>query len=70
MSDPCTCSECNAKQNRIAAFGAIRRAATLARTNDKVARHYAWEGDPQAYAFRMAANNVRRAIRHAIGDES
>ena len=69
MSDPCTCSECNAKKNRIASFGAIRRAATLARTNDKIARRYAWEGDPQAFAFRMAANDIRRAIRAAIGSD-
>lgn len=70
MSNPCTCSECNTKQNRIAAFGAIRRAAILARINDKIARRYAWEGDPQAFAFRMAANDIRRAIRVAIGDAS
>jgi hypothetical protein len=66
MSEPCTCPHCNAKQNRIAAYGAIRRAATVARQNDKAARHFAWEGDSQAYAFRMAAVNVRRAIRAAI----
>ena len=53
--------------DRSEAFGAIRRAAEIARTSDKIARRYAWDGDPQAFAFRMAANNVRRAIRAAIG---
>ena len=70
MSDPCTCEQCNAKQNRIAAFKAIRRAATIARENDKFASHFACGNDPPAYAFRVAAINVRRAIRRAIGDAS
>jgi hypothetical protein len=54
---------------RTEAFAAIRSAAEIARTSDKVARRYAWAGDPQAYAFRIAANDVRRAIRAAIGSE-
>jgi len=54
---------------RTEAFAAIRRAAEIARISDRVARHYAWEGNPQAYAFRIAANDVRRAIRAAIGSE-
>jgi hypothetical protein len=53
-------------ENTSAAVGAIRRAVAIARTNDKIARRYAWEGDPQAFAFRMAADSVRRAIRQAM----
>lgn len=54
---------------RLAAFGAIRRAVEMARNHDKVARHYAWEGDPQAHVWRTAAISIRRAIRAAIGSE-
>lgn len=48
---------------RVAAFGAIRRAATIARENDRD-----WETmrDPAASA---AAYDVRRAIRAAIGSD-
>lgn len=73
MSDPCTCSECNAKQNRIVAFGAIRRAA-------EIARHHEWEAriielGATDFAKRLAAEHfclakaVRRAIRAAIGSD-
>lgn len=54
MSDPCTCSDCNAKANRIAAFGAIRRAAQETRD---------WE------AFGGDGHPIRRAIRAAIGSD-
>lgn len=62
-------NEQHVDERTCSAFGAIRRAVTLARINDKVARRLAWEGDPQAFAFRMAANDVRRAIRAAIGSD-
>lgn len=70
MSDPCTCSECNAKQNRIAAFGAIRRAAAVARDHDKSARFYNEQGNSEGRVLGgILARNTRRAIRAAIGSD-
>ena len=85
MSDPCTCSWCNAKKNRIAAFGAIRRAAEVARQFDHDAEvlrqrcHAIVDGkDSGDVAIlnryqgesKINAAIVRRAIRAAIGDAS
>ena len=53
--DVCTCAKCNAKANRIAAFGAIRRAAAHARTSDS------W--DP------YHGHLIREAIRAAIASD-
>ena len=69
MSKPMSSQLHTDEKTRVAAFGAIRRAVTLARINDKVARRLAGEGDPLAFAFRMAANDVRRAIRAASGSD-
>ena len=69
MSKPMSIQPHIDEKTRVAAFTAIRRAVTLARINDKVARRLAGEGDPLAFAFRMAANDVRRAIRAASGSD-
>ena len=53
------------RASRIAAFGAIRRAAEIARWYDerqKVLGHY-------DYVYELQAKTVRRAIRAAIGSE-
>lgn len=52
-------------RSRIAAFGAIRRAAEVARDYDFIARHYDYEW--QGRHAKDAADGVRRAIRAAIG---
>lgn len=66
MTDDCTCANCNAKRNRIAAFGAIRRAVTHARALDRLA---AWGGNAQQFTDRYAALQIRNAIRLAIGSD-
>ena len=57
MSDPCTCADCNAKANRIAAFGALRRAAEVIREAERL------------HLCKYEANYIRRAIRAAIGSD-
>ena len=61
MRDPCTCCECNAKQNRIAAFAAIRRAAEVARWNDATQAG----NNPMS----VVGDRIRDAIRAAIGSD-
>lgn len=79
MSDPCTCAECNAKQNRIHAFGAIRRAVLTARHFDAKARnarktlaHRTPDTDTGIAiatidTAELIADSVRYSIRTAIG---
>ena len=73
MTDDCTCANCNTKRNRIAAFGAIRRAEAVARHHDYEARIV--ECASTDFAKRLAAEHfclgraVRRAIRAAIGSD-
>ncbi len=68
MTDDCTCSKCNDKRNRIAAFGAIRRAATHARNLERLAAG-AWGGNAQQFTDRYSAHQIRNAIRLAIGSD-
>ena len=71
MSDPCTCAECNAKQNRIHAFGAMRRATEIARRYDNAEREMAARNYYEAAGvYGRYAENIRRAIRAAIGGAS
>ena len=67
MSDPCTCLDCNAKANRIAAFGAIRRAVEVARECEATG----WEQTTLGlqWAWWNKAHEIRRAIRAAIGSD-
>lgn len=56
---------------RIAAFGAIRRAAEVARMHDATASEIVGSillGDEARY-YRMAARSIRQAIRAAIGSD-
>lgn len=65
--DVCTCAKCNTKANRIAAFAAMRRAATVARDADRLADVV----DDKAWASRLyrEAAGARAAIRAAIGSD-
>ena len=68
MSDPCTCEACCAKQAR----AAIRRAVEIARRYDNIAeREMAARNYYEAAGvYGRYAENIRRAIRAAIGDAS
>lgn len=68
MTDDCTCANCNAKRNRIAAFAAIRRAAAVARDADRLARVV----DDKAWASRLyrEAAGARAAIRAAMESDT
>lgn len=70
MSDPCTCEACNTKQNRILAFGAIRRAAAAARHHDRVCLD-ALARNKELICERHEENAeaIREAIRAAIGSD-
>lgn len=67
MTDDCTCANCNTKRNRIAAFGAIRRAAEVARSYDAAAITVSHRSESEADVFVSMGDGVRRAIRAAIG---
>ena len=55
---------------RILAFGAIRRAAAVARgLDDRSAETFAYGNKVQAIADGMSSHDIRRAIRAAIGSE-
>lgn len=54
------------KQARIAAFGAIRRAAEIARQQDREAERDRYEHGGEAHRYEDAAALVRDAIRAAI----
>ena len=54
------------RANRVAAFGAIRRAAEVARKYDRWASEERNE-DEEYWVFMDMAYGVRRAIRAAIG---
>jgi hypothetical protein len=65
MSDPCTCPHCNAKQNRIEAYGAIRRVLTLVRHRE---REYRIQGNyAVGIEHAVRGNAMRCALRVAIG---
>lgn len=54
--------------DRIAVFGAIRRAAEVARKADNDARHWLYEGNAlRATYYHGEAIGIRTAIRAAIG---
>ena len=55
------------RQARIAAFGAIRRAAAEARSWDSIKGGSA--ADPVAISAMFAASQIRAAIRAAIGSD-
>ncbi len=60
----------NLEAHRSLVFAGIRRAALVARQQEELALHYAWESDTRAFACRMSAQNIRLAIRAAIGSEN
>ena len=55
--------------DRIAAFGAIRRAAEVAREYDRIYREAFASCDCSTYSVTPDGDDVRRAIRAAIGSE-
>ena len=58
------------QRDRAAAFGAIRRAAEVARRNEMIAAEYYKAGENESGGCMiMCAVYVRRAIRAAIGSE-
>lgn len=64
MSEPCTCEACCAKQAR----AAIRRAVEIARRYDIAEREMAARNYYEAAGvYGRYAENIRRAIRAAIG---
>ena len=65
-ADVCTCAKCNAKANRIAAFGAIRRAAEVAR---RIERDTTWDDVDDGLGDLITAAGIREAIRAAIGSQ-
>ena len=71
-ADPCTCAKCNTKRNRILAFGAIRRAASIAREwetrADDVGLDIAHGGEGWT-EFTTVADEIRYAIRRALGTD-
>lgn len=69
MSEPCTCERCIAKQARVLAFGAIRRAVSVARKHDARAEKYLatifehvsagrFRDDDYLVDIEMSANNA------------
>ena len=69
-AEVCTCAKCTAKRNRIAAFGAIRRAVSVARLYDNPDELFGPCADDAAKLdFDMTARTVRCAIRAAIGSD-
>lgn len=63
MTDDCTCANCNTKRNRIAGFGAIRRAAQVAR---RIERDTTWDDVDDGLGDLITAAGIRQAIRAAI----
>lgn len=63
-ADVCTCPKCNAKANRIAAFGAIRRAAEIMRWHEANAKRLERLRPDGLNEYEAQA--IRRAIRAAI----
>lgn len=67
-AEPCTCAKCNAKANRVAVFGGIRRAVDLARTLDQLAHTHGVQ-PRSAFEMRLQASAIRHGIRAAIGSD-
>lgn len=67
MTDDCTCAKCNNKRNRTAAFGAIRRAAEVARGLEAHKRGEIGAMHDHTHWDEAQAIAIRRAIRAAIG---